>query len=92
MKKLIVLTITATIIVVLAFVFLSKVPKSSEVTDIEKPPIVDNFACSDYCPGPREKYMVKIYQGVEDDEECRKLGGRPSSYTGWGTFRICIAE
>jgi hypothetical protein len=62
------------------------------MSDIEKPPIVDHFACSDYCPGPREKYMVKIYQGVEDKEECRKLGGRPSSYTGWGTFRICIAK
>ena len=92
MKKLIVLTIAVTVIAVLAFVFLSKVPKSSEVSDIEKPPIVDHFACSDYCPGPREKYMVKIYQGVEDEEKCRKLGGRPSSYTGWGTFKICIAE
>ncbi|MBU1110495.1 hypothetical protein KKB83_02670 [Patescibacteria group bacterium] len=92
MKKLIVLTIAAVIIAALAFVFLSKVPKSSEVTDIEKPPIVDHFACSDYCPGPREKYMVKIYQGIEDEEECRKLEGRPTSYTGWGTFRICIAE
>jgi len=65
---------------------------SLEMTGGEKPPIVDHFACGDYCPGPREKYMVKIYQGVEDEEECRKLGGRPSSYTGWGTTNICLVE
>lgn len=92
MKKLVVLTVAVAIIAILAFVFLSKVPKSSEVSNIEKPPIVDHFACSDHCPGPREKYMVKIYQGVEDEEDCRKLGGKPSSYTGWGTTKICIAE
>jgi hypothetical protein len=63
-----------------------------EPAAMDKPPIVDHFACSDYCPGPAEKYMVKVYQGVEDEEECRKLGGRPSSYVGWGTFKICIAE
>jgi hypothetical protein len=63
-----------------------------EAADMEKPPIVDHFACSDYCPRPREEYMVKIYQGVEDEEECRRLGGRPSSYTGWGTTKICLAE
>jgi len=58
----------------------------------EKPPIVDHFACSDYCPGPKEQYMVKIYQGITNDEECRKLGGRPATYVGWGIFHICIAE
>ena len=63
-----------------------------EAAGTERPPIVDHFACSDYCPGPPEDYMVKIYQGVEDEEECRKLGGRPSQYTGWGTTRICLAQ
>lgn len=92
MKKLIILTIAVTIIAVFTLIFLSKVPKNSEVTDTEKPPIIDHFACGDYCPGPKEKYMVRIYQGIEDEEECRKLGGRPSSYTGWGTFKICIAK
>jgi len=62
------------------------------MTDIEKPPIVNHFACSDYCPGSREKYMVKIYQGVKDEKECRRLGGRPSSYAGWGITKICIAK
>jgi len=92
MKKIIILTITVAIITALAFIFLSKVSKSPELSNIDKPPIVDHFACSDYCPGPREQYMVKIYQGIEDEEECSKLGGRSSSYTGWGTFKICIAE
>lgn len=66
--------------------------KDDNRNNIEKPPIVDRFACSDYCPGPREKYMVKIYQGVEDEDECRKLGGRFATYVGWGAFHICIAE
>ena len=66
--------------------------KGEDIKNIKKPPIVDHFACSDYCPGPRERYMVKVYKGVEDEDECRKIGGRPSSYTGWGTFFICIAE
>lgn len=63
-----------------------------EADGVERPPIVDHFACSDYCPGPMEDYMVKVYQGVEDEEECRKLGGKPLSYTGWGTTRICVAK
>lgn len=55
-----------------------------------RPPIVDHFACSDYCPGPLEQYMVRIYQGVEDSEKCGKIGGTPYSYHGWGEFRICL--
>jgi hypothetical protein len=63
-----------------------------ELAGMSTHPIVDHFACSDYCPEPMEKYMVRVYQGVEDEGECRKLGGRPSSYVGWGTFKICLAE
>lgn len=68
-----------------------------DVTSIKKvtsgrPPIVDHFACSDNCPGPRETYMVRVYQGVTDPEECKMLGGRFSSYYGWGKFDICIAQ
>lgn len=64
-----------------------------EMPDSSKlPRIRDHFACSDYCPGPKERYMVKIYEGVTNSDECRKLGGRPSAYVGWGTFHICIAE
>jgi len=65
---------------------------SSPTTTSKKPPIVNHFACSDYCPGPAEKYTVKVYQGVTDPEECKKIGGKPSTYYGWGEFHICIAE
>ncbi|MEK7528921.1 MAG: hypothetical protein AAB592_04080 [Patescibacteria group bacterium] len=61
-------------------------------SQVKKPPIVDHFACSDYCPGPEEQYMVKIYAGVTDENRCRQLGGKPSTYYGWDEYHICIAE
>jgi len=67
-------------------------PPTIPTTTSKKPLIVDHFACSDYCPGPAEKYTVKVYQGVTDPEECKKIGGKPSTYYGWGEFHICIAE
>ncbi len=54
-----------------------------------KPPIVEVFACSDYCPGPREKYLVKVYQGVSDENQCKSLGGIPYTYTGWMEYHVC---
>ena len=60
--------------------------------DSEKPEIVEVFACSDYCPGPEEKYLKRVYAGVTEKEECLALGGRPYSYIGWGRFTVCIAE
>jgi hypothetical protein len=73
-----------------------KTSEQKQETDTQvknaKPPIVEVFACSDYCPGPQEKYLEKVYEGVEDAQECIALGGRPSTFTGWGTFHICIAE
>lgn len=57
-----------------------------------KPPIVDYFACGDYCPGPQEKYMVKVYQGITDPIECKNLGGTPSTFTGWGVTHFCKVE
>lgn len=66
--------------------------ESLEDPSIIKPPIVDHYACSDYCPGGMDKNIVKIYKGISNEEECRKLGGSPTSYTGWGTTHICIAE
>lgn len=53
------------------------------------PAIVEVFACSDYCPGPMKKYMKRVYDGVTDGEECRKLGGKPYTYTGWGHRTVC---
>ena len=58
----------------------------------DKPPIVEVFACSDYCPGPKEKYLKNVYEGVDDETTCRELGGKPYVYLGWGTYFICIAN
>jgi hypothetical protein len=56
------------------------------------PRIVDHFACSDYCPGPRENYMIKIYEGVTDEAICKSLGGTIYTYYGWGKFTVCKAQ
>ena len=58
----------------------------------DKPEIVEVFACGDYCPGPEEKYLKRVYDGVIDVGECRKLGGRPYTFIGWGQHTVCIAE
>lgn len=63
-----------------------------QTPDVEKPPIVDFFACGDNCPGPQEQYMVKVYEGVKDMDECVRIGGTPSSFIGWGTTYYCLAE
>lgn len=57
-----------------------------------KPPIVDFFACSDNCPGSREQYMIKIYEGVKDETECNKLGGALRAITGWGARKVCEVQ
>ena len=64
--------------------------KKSE--DGDKPEIVEHFACSDFCPGPREDYVVNVYQGIDTAEKCSKLGGRFESYVGWGETFICVVE
>ncbi len=64
-------------------------------TDTESPDtpgIVEVFACSDYCPGPREKYVKRVYEGVTDEEQCRELGGKLYTVTGWGKRRICEVQ
>lgn len=62
------------------------------VPEVTKPPIVDHFACSDYCPGPEEQYTKKVYEGINNELDCEKVGGTPYTYTGWGTVTICLAE
>ncbi|OIO18401.1 MAG: hypothetical protein COY69_02110 [Candidatus Magasanikbacteria bacterium CG_4_10_14_0_8_um_filter_32_14] len=91
MKKIIFLTISLIIITILIFVFLPK-KQNPKIIEIQKPPIVDHFACGDYCPNPREQYMVKIYEGITDEAECQKIGGTPYSYRGWVEVHICLAE
>lgn len=46
-------------------------------TDAQKPLIVDFFACDEDCTGPREWYMVQVYEGVDGEQECRDIGGIP---------------
>ena len=57
--------------------------------DSGSPEIIEVFACSDNCPGPREQYIKRVFAGVTDEDECRKLGGRPYTYVGWGKRTVC---
>jgi hypothetical protein len=61
-------------------------PEGDELKKLE---VVEVFACGDYCPGPEEKYIKRVYDGVTDEDECRKLGGRPYTYIGWGQHTVC---
>lgn len=58
----------------------------------DTPKIVAVFACSDYCPGPEEQYIKRVYDGVTDEEQCRKLGGKLYTITGWGKRTICEVQ
>lgn len=57
--------------------------------ELEVPEVVEIFACGDYCPGPEEKYLKRVYDGVTDEEECRKLGGKPYTWIDWGQKWVC---
>ncbi len=72
--------VMAIILALLAF-FLFKSPK--------KPEIVDFFACSDYCPEPKENYTIKIYKGVATKKECEKLNGEFFEFYGWKKYQVC---
>ncbi len=91
-KTLIILVLMLVGLVVASAVILLTMRNKKTNTTIDKPPVVDHFACSDYCPGPREKYLVKIYEGVTDEDQCIKLGGEFRSYTGWSTNYICVVK
>jgi len=58
----------------------------------DKPPIIEVFACSDYCPGPQEQYLRRVYEGINDPESCKAVGGKPHVYIGWGSFFVCLAD
>jgi hypothetical protein len=64
----------------------------AEKDRIETPQIVEVFACSDYCPGPEEKYIKRVYDGVTDEEECRSLGGHLYTFKGWGKHIVCEVD
>ena len=57
--------------------------------ELEVPEIVEIFACGDYCPGPEEKYLKRVYDGVTNEVECRKLGGRLYTWIDWGQKWVC---
>jgi len=65
---------------------------SPDANEPRKPKIIEVFACSDYCPGPEKKYLKKVYEGVDNEDDCLALGGKPYTYVGWGTFFVCVAE
>lgn len=79
-------------LIVLVILWVSACAAGNEEQKASKPEVIEIFACSDYCPGPRSKYMKKVYEGVSDEESCLKLGGKPYTYTGWGTYFACVAE
>jgi hypothetical protein len=55
------------------------------------PPVVTMFACSDFCPGPREQYEVMIYKDVSSTFRCHLIGGKPETINGWKPQTICLA-
>lgn len=75
-----------------SFLLLSACADQNQDDSPSKPKIIEVFACGDYCPGPRQKYMKRVYEGVRDEETCLALGGKPYTYIGWGSTFICLAE
>ncbi len=55
------------------------------------PPVVTMFACSDFCPGPREQYEVMIYKDVSSTFRCYLIGGKPETINGWKPQTVCLA-
>jgi len=54
-----------------------------------KPNVVMEYVCSDLC---NESDYKSVYEGIEDLEYCKKIGGTPYEYYGWGEFQACLAE
>ncbi len=86
------MNLSSTAIVIVASVAIATCTSGPVDDELEIPEIVEIFACSDYCPGPRERYMKRVYDGVTDEEECRKLGGRLYTFIGWGQHTVCEAR
>lgn len=93
MKKYFLFILLIVIIISTTYLFWPKHQTNEEQTKApDKPPVVDFFACGDYCPGPQEKYTVKVYQGVTDETQCQNLGGTPASFHGWTEVHYCLAQ
>jgi hypothetical protein len=83
------LTQLSRVIIFLASAGIAACAGDDENENPETPKIVEVFACSDYCPGPKENYMKRVYDGVTDEGECRRLGGHPFTIAGWGKRMVC---
>lgn len=64
----------------------------TDTESLDTPKIVEVFACSDYCPGPEEEYIKRVYDGVTDEKECRELGGKLYMIAGWGKRTVCEVQ
>ncbi len=75
-------------------VLLKRIADASRTpVDEEIPRIIDHFACSDYCPGSQAQYWVRIYEGVENPDECKILGGKTLVYYQLGgSAAVCLAD
>lgn len=63
-----------------------------KIQEIERPPVVEYFACGDYCPGEPGQYIKMVYEGIRDEGECKKIGGTPYTFYGVVPNTICLVE
>jgi hypothetical protein len=88
MKKKYIIVISLTVILLIAGgVLLLKIQENYKITD--KPKVVKGNLCSDICS---EDDVKTYYEGIEDAKECKKIGGEPYTYYGWGEFHACLAK
>ena len=90
-RKIQVLPMVSSHIIFIFVLFVAIAACAGDPVDEESdvPDIVEIFACGDYCPGPEEKYLKRVYDGVTDEEECRKLGGKPYMLIDWEQRTVC---
>lgn len=65
---------------------------NSNISNQNKPEIVDFYACSDNCPLEESTYWVKIYKGVVDSQECQRLNGDFRIMYGWQETPFCVVK
>ncbi len=58
--------------------------------DAKLPDIVEVFACSDYCPGPEEKY-AEHRMTIDQSMITGIVDGASMTFIGWGVGRETIA-
>ena len=83
--------ITTTLFLGAALLAISGCAFDGTIGEPSGPKIVEHFACNSYCPGPREKYLKRVYKGVSDSSECHSIGGRPYTYMEFDERTVCLA-